>query len=1219
MSDSGIMTMTPLTRDQAGLYACQARNEAGRSIKPVDLRVSFPASVTALNITGGKLVVAGNTDLQANVMMESGNKVVLTCEVRAWPEPNIEWSRDGVSGVASANASLVSTSQADLDQRVSSYEISSATCRDNGKYTCKAWNNVGLPSYRTAYLNISCPPFETNKSMHCQNGEEVRIIRDLYTILNINVCFFGIPTAAVTLSHITDKNDVRRSYAGDVACNYSAGSCESVFSFNISSEDQYGVYIAKISNSLGYFEKKYTVTAQQPPFLPSMFTVFNIFQTSACFSWFQSFNGGAKQTFILKILATDKETRKSDGVNTIRVEEDETRTSDNNSSTHSVCVTNLRPATDYEAVLTTANKFGVSDSSKYIGFTTVASINSTISIPSWLSLVGANAESKHSDQTAVLPTGKSASSWLGTNRIPLKRLTTQNPKYRIKSALHYLTLKNEHEGNEDNEMNLPDDAIYSRFFQLFDLYFNLNTIKTGNFFKSQKNPPLHISSNYSSIFDHLLFKYSRAQDRHLIAAPATNRNTSSVWSLSVSSSTLAPSTSLTTLLDKSKATPMSLTTFTSSGIFIGSACILGATISSCFIAFFKRRQLQRFFQERCSPRERKRCCSKRACGLERSSPSRVHGQEPERIPARQRLSSVTCVYNENVSFSSPVASRPRLSTPDVKSLREKVKSKTSKEFDKCSDGNLAWPQCDVPTITLENNRVSCPSYLELYHTERSSFFDTEEASPLDSHYLSPTEQLDQAPVSPVQLFACSSAHQTQIKRVSYDEPDTSGSYLDLYEDLTARSRSRSPSNIYDSFLLDVLDSNSCPHNSQYQNEPKDLAEETDTSADIVDLPDKPAEAIRIPLALWGRGQVTPDRVQLRPKNGSTKMNPSNFLYLPKAIEKTPNVSYELVEPGSRKHLASGLYLPMTSAVNFVRIFSGDLSYINSEVFERSENVSNIVYENPQQEVDFGHTSFVTGMPIICIGDQYEVRIPQEITVCTSQPKSKVHLVSSNDSHYVDIDVSCRKAVTEDLTLPDKSITVSSVKGNAAEDRPDHTAKASDVFSTTFPHSYIYEIDGYVQEDTISTRMRDSARTASLSSCSVYSNETEVFPYRQSASSTEHEEQRFGKLSPENNFKTNSSRNFSFSSQSKEVPQNVNDSNQWDIAKEEHLGHIEDTRDSGVSFNYRRSRQIHTKKQVRAYTPFNNSSSSSGSNVEVAYTEQVLYEEPVLTEHIYAEV
>ncbi|GFN92927.1 hypothetical protein PoB_001943300 [Plakobranchus ocellatus] len=274
ISNASVLRILSLSREDSGLYACQAGNMAGRSIKPVDVRVRVAASVTALSMT-----IVNDTKsnfpvpLQDEYPKSSGRTgsfgvgkfltyatVALVCNVSGWPEPTIKWDRPRYVNAEFQRFGLnpllfhSHVNRLSLTEKSSIAILNNVTCLDNGEYSCSVFNNYGLSSStsmsgykKSITLDLSCPPIRisgttttftrnamsnsqgerqgfvsylsgTHESTLCQsdlervetNADVETIVVKFNTTITITACFAGNPKPSLTFGRQNHSSAVHK-------------------------------------------------------------------------------------------------------------------------------------------------------------------------------------------------------------------------------------------------------------------------------------------------------------------------------------------------------------------------------------------------------------------------------------------------------------------------------------------------------------------------------------------------------------------------------------------------------------------------------------------------------------------------------------------------------------------------------------------------------------------------------------------------------------------------------------------------------------------------------------------------------------------------------------------------------------------------------------------------------------------------------------------------
>jgi len=78
------------------------------------------------------------------LFVQPSDRVILTCEGRAAPTPDITWMRNGEILTDDANINIATNVVTDSQRnRVSTLTVSSFTMSDEGNYTCNVSNTAG--------------------------------------------------------------------------------------------------------------------------------------------------------------------------------------------------------------------------------------------------------------------------------------------------------------------------------------------------------------------------------------------------------------------------------------------------------------------------------------------------------------------------------------------------------------------------------------------------------------------------------------------------------------------------------------------------------------------------------------------------------------------------------------------------------------------------------------------------------------------------------------------------------------------------------------------------------------------------------------------------------------------------------------------------------------------------------------------------------------------
>ncbi|KAK0398701.1 hypothetical protein QR680_002716 [Steinernema hermaphroditum] len=133
--DDDILYITNVSLADAGVYTCQATNEAGH--------ISESASLTVLESTFGELLDDRTVALDENVTLD--------CTVNASPMPRIQWLHNGT--LLDLNSTRVST-----ERNLQLLLISQLNENDQGSYTCQIVVGNEVISTKTVHLRVETKP-----------------------------------------------------------------------------------------------------------------------------------------------------------------------------------------------------------------------------------------------------------------------------------------------------------------------------------------------------------------------------------------------------------------------------------------------------------------------------------------------------------------------------------------------------------------------------------------------------------------------------------------------------------------------------------------------------------------------------------------------------------------------------------------------------------------------------------------------------------------------------------------------------------------------------------------------------------------------------------------------------------------------------------------------------------------------------------------------------
>ncbi|XP_050685003.1 irregular chiasm C-roughest protein isoform X2 [Leptidea sinapis] len=163
ISSSGAkLIRAPVSRNQSGIYGCQARNSLGTSdAVKIEIDVKYPPRV---------IWVGPDTVVEANLF----SQVTLECKAEGNPTPSYQWYHNptpSLNGHLDEGYPISSTPQ---------LQLHNVSYTQHGRYTCVAINQIGLEERthqsEAIVLNVLGPPVgaETGTA-HAWSGGEARV------------------------------------------------------------------------------------------------------------------------------------------------------------------------------------------------------------------------------------------------------------------------------------------------------------------------------------------------------------------------------------------------------------------------------------------------------------------------------------------------------------------------------------------------------------------------------------------------------------------------------------------------------------------------------------------------------------------------------------------------------------------------------------------------------------------------------------------------------------------------------------------------------------------------------------------------------------------------------------------------------------------------------------------------------------------------------------
>ncbi|PVD27511.1 hypothetical protein C0Q70_12673 [Pomacea canaliculata] len=324
-----VLALTTPDRQADGVYTCRATNDLGEREKNVTINVNYAPSITYFTI---------NERRASSVALEN-DPVTLNCRVSSMPPSTIQ-----IYNGSTLISAMTSTLQA-------KYSWQNAKCLDSGMYTCRADNGVGPLVSVMAELRVHCVP-----------RLDPRVFKLPFVAANlgdtavIHIPVIGEPTPSFQWYR------VHGGVPGEpLAAKDQRGQSDKFFVSTPSSSTltiqnvqvaDYGDYLVTMGNTIGTSNYTFSVVPKSAPYRASHLTARPIDAHAVEVTWSPGFNGGARQQFSLEYL--------KDGTNGWRALALDP-TIDDMTTSLSVNVSDLNPATAYTFRIRSRNTYGYSD------------------------------------------------------------------------------------------------------------------------------------------------------------------------------------------------------------------------------------------------------------------------------------------------------------------------------------------------------------------------------------------------------------------------------------------------------------------------------------------------------------------------------------------------------------------------------------------------------------------------------------------------------------------------------------------------------------------------------------------------------------------------------------------------------------------------------------------------------------------------------------------
>uniref|UniRef100_F6ZIH2 Hemicentin-1 n=1 Tax=Ciona intestinalis TaxID=7719 RepID=F6ZIH2_CIOIN len=176
-SGGRVLLVSNAHEDDAAVYSCVATNVAGSSSR--DIRLDVYATPTI-----------PDSDVTEELHPNRGRPFRLSCPARGYPQPKIEWYKDGFRIASTATEGFV-TSGYELSESGQYLTVGAAELRHTGAYMCRATNNAGEVA-KKINVEVRVPP-----SINEDGSSPSDVTSHINTPTLLRCSAYGIPSPTI--------------------------------------------------------------------------------------------------------------------------------------------------------------------------------------------------------------------------------------------------------------------------------------------------------------------------------------------------------------------------------------------------------------------------------------------------------------------------------------------------------------------------------------------------------------------------------------------------------------------------------------------------------------------------------------------------------------------------------------------------------------------------------------------------------------------------------------------------------------------------------------------------------------------------------------------------------------------------------------------------------------------------------------------------------------
>ncbi|XP_017838781.1 nephrin isoform X2 [Drosophila busckii] len=273
ISDGPRLNISRLSRNDAGIYVCEALNTQGTAMLEVQVLVEYAPVIAA--VTEGQSFV-------------SGEQAVLACQIQARPleAAHVSWSRPGYDFATRTSVSF--------ENNTALLHIDNVQRGDIGNFTCSVDNQRGAPVSRNVLLVVQTSPEIDHTPGYTRFAARLGVRSQL-------VCRVLASPQPSFIWRRHGKDLKRRNKYSTAERQVDGLYFESALLIESTAAEDYGQYECVVRNSLGQASTTLEFSKPTRPDTPLQLRVGNVSDSSVELMWTPGFDGGMQAYYRLRV------------------------------------------------------------------------------------------------------------------------------------------------------------------------------------------------------------------------------------------------------------------------------------------------------------------------------------------------------------------------------------------------------------------------------------------------------------------------------------------------------------------------------------------------------------------------------------------------------------------------------------------------------------------------------------------------------------------------------------------------------------------------------------------------------------------------------------------------------------------------------------------------------------------------------------------------------